>query len=87
MTSNGILDVPPTSSNVTSTNPVSSEPVYCFCANLTLISIITLIHFKLLVHMCTTFTPQTKEPVHNHILHCFRKVIKIIHTVNSVYSL
>ena len=34
VTLNGLLDVPPTSSNVTSTNPVSSEPVYCLCINL-----------------------------------------------------
>ena len=39
MTLNGLLDVPPTSSNVTSTNPVSSEPVYCLCANLTFMPI------------------------------------------------
>jgi len=38
VTSNGLLDVPPTRSNVTSTNPVSSEPVYCACVNLTVIS-------------------------------------------------
>ena len=35
MTLNGLLDVPLTSSNVTSTNVVSSEPVYCVCVNLT----------------------------------------------------
>ena len=38
MTSNGLLDVPPTSSNVTCTNPVSSEPVYCVWLNCTVIS-------------------------------------------------
>ena len=38
VTSNGLLDVPPTSSNVTSTNPVSSEPVYCVWLNLTVIT-------------------------------------------------
>ena len=37
VTLNGLLDVPPTSSNVTSTNPVSSEPVYCLCINLNFI--------------------------------------------------
>jgi len=41
VTLNGLLDVPPTSFNVTSTNPVSSEPVYCDCVNLTVISVIT----------------------------------------------
>ena len=29
VTLNGLLDVPPTSSNVTITNPVASVPVYC----------------------------------------------------------
>ena len=37
VTLNGLLDVPPTSSNVITTNPVDSEPVYCVCVNLTLI--------------------------------------------------
>ena len=44
VTLNGLLDVPPTSSNVIITNPVASEPVNCVCVNLTLIpeeSIIT----------------------------------------------
>ena len=38
MTLNGLLEFPPTSSNVTSTNPVSSEPVYCVWVNLTVMS-------------------------------------------------
>ena len=38
MTLNDLLDIPPISSNVTSTNPVSSEPVYCLCVNLTVIA-------------------------------------------------
>ena len=37
LTLNGLLDVPPTSSNVIITNPVASEPVYCVCVNLALI--------------------------------------------------
>ena len=37
MTLNGLLDVPPTSSNVTITNPIASEPVYRVRVNLTLI--------------------------------------------------
>ena len=37
VTLNGLLDIPPTSSNVTITNPVASEPMYCVCVNLTLI--------------------------------------------------
>ena len=37
VTLNGLLDVPPTSSNVIITNPVASESVYRFCVNLTLI--------------------------------------------------
>ena len=37
VTSNGLLDVPPTTSNVTITNPVASESVYCVCVNLTMI--------------------------------------------------
>ena len=45
MTSNGLLDVPPTSSNATSTNPVSSEPVYCVCINLTFIPIIFFLYY------------------------------------------
>ena len=38
VTLNGLLDTPRTSSNVITTNPVPSEPVYCLCVNLTLIS-------------------------------------------------
>ena len=38
VTLNGLLDTPSLSSNVTITNPVASEPVYCLCVNLTLIS-------------------------------------------------
>ena len=44
VTLNGLLDTPFLSFNVTITNPVASEPVYCVCVNLTLIleeSIIT----------------------------------------------
>ena len=40
VTLNGLLDVPPTSSNVAITNPVASEPVYCVCVNLIFISTI-----------------------------------------------
>ena len=40
VTLNGLLDVPPTSSNAITTNPVASEPVYCACVNLTLTSAI-----------------------------------------------
>ena len=36
----GLLDIPFTNSSVTITNPVASEPVYCSCVNLTLISTI-----------------------------------------------
>ena len=43
MTLNGLLDVPPTNSNVTSTNPASSEPVYCVWVNRTLMAIIRMI--------------------------------------------
>jgi len=35
VTLNGLLDVPPTSSNVTSTNLVSSEPAYSVWLNCT----------------------------------------------------
>ena len=38
VTLNRLLDVPPTSSSITITNPVASGPVYCDCVNLTLIS-------------------------------------------------
>ena len=38
VTFNGLLDVPPASSNVIVTNFVASKPVYCVCVNLTLIS-------------------------------------------------
>ena len=44
MTLNGLLDVPPTSCNVTNIDLIDSIPVYCVCVNLTLIleeSIIT----------------------------------------------
>ena len=37
VTLNGLLDVPPTSSNVTITNPVASVPVYCVRVNHTVI--------------------------------------------------
>ena len=37
MTLNGLADVPPTTSNVTITNSLASEPEYCVCVNLTLI--------------------------------------------------
>ena len=37
VTLNGLLDVPPNSSNVTVIDSVASEPVYCVCVNLTLI--------------------------------------------------
>ena len=37
VTSNGLLDIPPTSSNVIITNPVASESVYCLRANFTVI--------------------------------------------------
>ena len=40
VTLNGLLDVPPTSSNATLTNPVASESVYCLRSNLTVISVI-----------------------------------------------
>ena len=40
VTLNGLLDDPFTSSNVTITDPVASEPMYCVCVNLTLIAII-----------------------------------------------
>ena len=40
VTLNGLLDVPPTSSNVIITNPVASESVYCLRSNLTVISVI-----------------------------------------------
>ena len=43
VTLNGLLDIPPASSNVTITNPIASEPVNCICANLTLIAIIATI--------------------------------------------
>ena len=39
VTLNGLLDSPPTSSNVTITDPVASEPVYCVCVKLTLIAV------------------------------------------------
>ena len=39
MTLNGLLDVPPTSSNVIITNPVASELVYWACENLAFTSI------------------------------------------------
>ena len=39
VTLNGLLDDPPTSSNVTIINPVASELVYCVCVNFTLISV------------------------------------------------
>ena len=39
MTLNSLLYVPPYNSNVTSTNPVSSEPVYRSCVNLTVMSV------------------------------------------------
>ena len=37
VTLNELADVPPTTSNVTITNSVASEPVNCVCVNLTLI--------------------------------------------------
>ena len=37
VTVKGLLDTPPTSSSVTMTNPVASEPLYHVCVNLTLI--------------------------------------------------
>ena len=40
VTLNGFLDIPFTSSNVTITNPVASKPVYCVCANFTVMSVI-----------------------------------------------
>ena len=40
MTSNGLLDVPPTSSKVIITNPIASEPLYCDCVNLTFIPMV-----------------------------------------------
>ena len=39
VTLNGFFDIPFTSSSVTITKPVASEPVYCVCANLTLIAV------------------------------------------------
>ena len=38
VTSNGLADLPPTNSRLTSTNPVASEPVNRLCKNLTLIT-------------------------------------------------
>ena len=43
VTLNGLLDVPPTSSIVTITNPVASVPVYCLSVNLTLILVESII--------------------------------------------
>ena len=40
---NGLLDLPPTTSNFTFTNPVASEPVYCACVNFTLIVVESII--------------------------------------------
>ena len=59
VTLNGLLDVPPTSSNVTITNPVASEPVYCICANLTLIVVeSTIIPVALVTEPATTPGPS-----------------------------
>ena len=52
VTLNGLLDVPPTNFNVTITNPVASEPVYCVCVNSTFIS--TIIQGITKVLHCTT---------------------------------
>ena len=43
VTLNGLMDVPPTSSNVIIRNSVASEPVYCLCVNLTLIVVESII--------------------------------------------
>ena len=59
MTLNGLLDVPLNSTNVTITNPVASEPVYCARVNLTLIveeSII--IPVELVIEPATTPGPS-----------------------------
>ena len=45
VTLNELLDIPPTSSNVITTNPVASEPVYCACVNPTLTSTIKGVQF------------------------------------------
>ena len=55
MTLNGLLDVPPANFTVTGTNPVSSEPVYCLCVNLTLMAIIRM---TVIVHLQEILTSR-----------------------------
>ena len=53
VTLNELADDPSTNSNVTITNPIASEPVYCACANITFISKINKILFdNNTIHVC-----------------------------------
>ena len=59
VTLNGLLDIPFLSSNVTITNPVASEPVYCVCVSLTLIvEESTIIPVALVIEPATTPGPS-----------------------------